>query len=240
MEGRNVAVCFLFYFLISSQCAIVNASSVAMNPNTCLQGSPGLPGRNGVNGHNGLQGRDGRDGAKGEKGVAGPPGPRGERGERVPSGTHTDHRNWKQCAWRYYDGRDIGLIKRSSRARSARGRAPWVRKWVRVRDDTALRVVYQRNLYLGGCALCCKRRFITFNGAECSGPLPIDAVLWIRNKDEKNHRPGLIEGYCNKIHKGKIRVGINIGNCAGYGNSNGQTGWNSFSRLIIEEVPRSQ
>ena len=30
MEGRNVAVCFLFYFLISSQCAIVNASSVAM------------------------------------------------------------------------------------------------------------------------------------------------------------------------------------------------------------------
>ena len=30
---------------------------------------------------------------------------------REPSGTDTDHRNWKQCAWRYYDGRDIGLIK---------------------------------------------------------------------------------------------------------------------------------
>ena len=30
---------------------------------------------------------------------------------RGPSGTDTDHRNWKQCAWRYYDGRDIGLIK---------------------------------------------------------------------------------------------------------------------------------
>ena len=79
-----------------------------------------------------------------------------------------------------------------------------------------------------------------FNGAECSGPLPIDAVLWIRNKDEDNHRPGFIEGYCNNIHKGKIRVGINIGNCAGYGNSDGNTGWNSFSRLIIEEVPGSQ
>ena len=30
---------------------------------------------------------------------------------RGPSGTDTDYRNWKQCAWRYYDGRDIGLIK---------------------------------------------------------------------------------------------------------------------------------
>ena len=77
----------------------------------CLQGSPGLPGRNGVNGHNGLPGRDGRDGAKGDKGVAGTPGPRGVKGDVGPSGTDTDHRNWKQCVWRSQDGRDIGLIK---------------------------------------------------------------------------------------------------------------------------------
>ncbi|CAH3188917.1 unnamed protein product, partial [Porites lobata] len=64
----------------------------------------------------------------------------------------------------------------------------------------------------------------TFNGAECSGPLPIDAVLWIVNTGENNHRPGFIEGYCKNIHKGKIRVGINIGNCAGYGKSNGSPG----------------
>ena len=110
----------------------------------------------------------------------------------------------------------------------------------KTKDDTALLVVFQGNFYLTGCGGCCKRWFITFNGAECSAPLPIDAVLWIGNKHEDNHRPGLIEGYCNKIHKGKIRVGINNGNCAGYGNSTRQTGWNSFSRLIIEEVPRSQ
>ena len=66
-------------------------------------------------------------------------------------------------------------------------------------------------------------------------PLPIDAVLWIGNTGENNHRPGFIEGYCNNIHKGKIRVGINIGNCKGYGNSNGQTGWNSVSRLVIKK-----
>ena len=75
---------------------------VTQNSNTCLQGSPGLPGRNGVNGHNGSPGRDGRDGAKGEKGAVGAPG---------SSGTDTDHWNWKQCAWKNNDRRDIGLIK---------------------------------------------------------------------------------------------------------------------------------
>ncbi|CAH3188914.1 unnamed protein product, partial [Porites lobata] len=191
------------------------------------QGSPGLPGRNGVNGHNGSPGRDGRDGAKGEKGVAGTPGSRGAKGEMGASGTDTDHRNWKQCAWKSNDGRDIGLIKAFS-----------------ITNNRHIKISSQplcfTCLFSYWCANCCKRWFITFNGAECSGPLPIDAVLWIRNKDEDNHRPGFIEGYCNNIHKGKIRVGINIGNCAGYGNSNGYTGWNSVSRLIIEEVPRSQ
>lgn len=90
------------------------------------------------------------------------------------------------------------------------------------------------------CDSCCKRWFVTFNGAECSGPLPIDVVLWIRNKDEDNHRPGAIEGYCENIHKGRIRVAINIGNCPGYRDSDGYTGWNSVSRLIIEEVPKPQ
>jgi len=46
-------------------------------------------------------------------------------------------------------------------------------------------------------------------------------ALWIRNKDEDNHRAGAIEGYWDNIHKGNILVGINIGNCAGCGNSNG-------------------
>ena len=107
------------------------------------------------------------------------------------------------------------------------------------KDDTALRVVYQGNIYLQG-NIRCKRWFITFNGAECSGPLPIDVAWSMVGRSQESHKPGSIEGYCDKIHKGKIRVGINIGNCAGYGNSEGHTGWNSVSCLIIEEVPRSQ
>ena len=110
------------------------------------------------------------------------------------------------------------------------------------KDDSALRVVYQGTfwLYCNDGNSCCKQWFITFNGAECSGPLPIDVVWWMASSSHESHKPGAIEGYCDNIHKGKIRVGINIGNCPGYGNSNGNTGWNSVSRLIIEEVPRSQ
>jgi len=202
------------------------SSNSSKNTNTCLQGSPGLPGVPGRNGHNGLPGRDGRDGAKGDKGAIGSIGSRGQKGDAGKNGADADHRNWKQCAWRSGDGRDIGLIKDCV--------------FDKRKGDTALRVVYQGNFYLGGCNGCCKRWFITFNGAECSGPLPIDVVWWMASSSQHTHKLGAIEGYCDNIHKGKIRVGINIGNCAGSGNSNGYTGWNSVSRLMIEEIPRSQ
>ena len=63
--------------------------------------------------------------------------------------------------------------------------------------------------------------------------------MWIRSSSQDNHLPGATEGYYNNIGKGKIRVGINIGNLR-KANSDGQTGWGTVSRLIIEEVPRSQ
>ena len=58
------------------------------------------------------------------------------------------------------------------------------------------------------------------------------------NKDL--HRVRHIEGHCNNIHKGKVRVGFWIGNCASYGNADGHTGWNSVSRIFVEEVPKAQ
>ena len=65
-----------------------------------------------MNGHNGLPGRDGRDGAKGEKGLSGPSGPRSFKGEAGPVGKiAAEQRNWKQCAWKKEESKDIGLIK---------------------------------------------------------------------------------------------------------------------------------
>ena len=106
--------------------------------------------------------------------------------------------------------------------------------------DTALHVYWTGTLRVhhnGGC----KRWYFTFNGAECSTPLPIEGVVYVRSKTVNPHRVRHIEGYCNKIHKGKVRVGFWVGKCQGYnGNYDAYTGWNSVSRIFVEEVPKAQ
>ena len=58
---------------------------------------------------------------------------------------------------------------------------------------------------------------------------------------ESPHRVRHIEGHCNNIHKGKVRVGFWVTNCAGYsGSYDAYTGYNSVSRIFIEEVPKPQ
>ena len=79
-------------------------------------------------------------------------------------------------------------------------------QFTKIKDNTTLHVVFQGNIHLENCGSCSKRWFITFNGAECSGPLPIDAALWIKNRNTEDYRPGAIEGYCENIRKGNIRV----------------------------------
>ena len=54
------------------------------------------------------------------------------------------------------------------------------------------------------------------------------------------HRHRHIEGYCDKVLKGHVRVGFWVGNCPSYGNADAYTGWNSVSRIVIEEVPPPQ
>ena len=89
-----------------------------------------------------------------------------------------------------------------------------------------------------GCNGCCKRWFVTFNGIECT-PVPIDVVVYMANQDGKwgdLHRPRVLTGHCKIPKSGKVTVGFNIGNCPGRGNSDGNTGWNSSTRIMIEEL----
>ena len=79
-------------------------------------------------------------------------------------------------------------------------------QFTKIKDDTALRVVYQGNVYVGGCADCCKRWFITFNGAECSGPMPIDAALWIGNIDETTTDPGSLRATVTTYTRAKSEL----------------------------------
>ena len=51
------------------------------------------------------------------------------------------------------------------------------------------------------------------------------------------HRVGQIEGVCERVPKGIVRVGFSVGNCDGYGTADAFTGWNSVSRIYVKEVP---
>ena len=54
------------------------------------------------------------------------------------------------------------------------------------------------------------------------------------------HRVRHIEGVCEKIHKGTVRVGFWVGKCAGRKLADAHTGWISVSRMYVEEVTLPQ
>ena len=61
---------------------------------------------------------------------------------------------------------------------------------------------------------CCSRWYFTFNGAECSSPGSIVGIVYMGiGKKQNLHRTGHIEGHCDNIHKGKVRVGFWVGSC---------------------------
>ena len=108
---------------------------------------------------------------------------------------------------------------------------------------TGLRVFWSCTLRLYNCHHCCRRWYFTFNGAECSTPGAIEGVVYMIHGHgaKKNlHRVRHIEGVCEKIHKGTVRVGFWVGNCARFGSADAYTGWNSVSRIYVEEVPPPQ
>ena len=108
--------------------------------------------------------------------------------------------------------------------------------------DTALHVYFAGNLKTAWCASCCSRWYFTFNGAECSSPGSIDGAFYMttgKNQYLLRHRH--IEGHCNNIHKGKVRVEFWVGKCTtGQKGADASTGWHSMSRIFIEEVPKAQ
>ena len=110
-------------------------------------------------------------------------------------------------------------------------------------DTTGLRVFWSGTLRLSNCHHCCRRWYFTFNGAECSTPGAFDGVVFmVHGSGTKKdlHCVRHIEGVCEKIHKGTVRVGFWVGNCAGFGSADAYTGWNSVSRIYVEEVPPPQ
>jgi len=122
-------------------------------------------------------------------------------------------KNWKECAWKNVnDGKDHGLIKECVFTKNF--------------SDTSLHVAWTGALRVYNCKGCCKRWYFTFNDAECSAPLPIDGIVYLDNVNNGQNpaRVRHIDGHCNNIHKGRVRVGF----------------WNSVSRIFVEEVSKAQ
>ena len=73
--------------------------------------------------------------------------------------------------------------------------------------------------------------------------MTIEAVVyskWPSGKSNLLHHRSF-EGYCENIPRGKITVELWVGQCdGGYTLGEATTGWNSVSRIMIEEVPRPQ
>ena len=88
----------------------------------------------------------------------------------------------------------------------------------------------------------CNRWYFKFNGNECSGPLPIDSVLYINWSGGKSQiiRSHFFEGFCENLPRGTVLVELWVGKCPVFAVGNAYTGWNSVSRIMIEEVPPTQ
>jgi hypothetical protein len=89
-------------------------------------------------------------------------------------------------------------------------------------------------------ARACSRWYFTFDGAECTNPATIEGIVYVEFTSENPSRHRHIEGYCNEVPKGRIRVGLWIGRCGGHRLGDGNSGWGSTSRIIVEEVPPPQ
>ena len=64
----------------------------------------------------------------------------------------------------------------------------------------------------------------------------------MENINDNPHRPRQIEGFCENIPSGSIRVAVHVGNCAWSPSTtfDRHSGWRSVSRIMIEEYPQSQ
>ncbi|RMX49375.1 hypothetical protein pdam_00018211 [Pocillopora damicornis] len=130
-------------------------------------------------------------------------------------------KNWKECTWNNLDdSKDQGLIKFY---------------FLTYRNACSPRIFLTPTCLLDW-STDNKRWYFTFNGAV---PQPIDGIVYLGGAAQNPHRVRHIEGHCNNVHKGKVRMGFWVGNCRGLRNADANTGWNSVSRIFIEEQPQS-
>lgn len=194
-------------------------------------------------GHDNLRGPPGRDGLPGiggNPGVPGVPGIPGKDGQPGSCKCNEDLKstirsgelfipNIHQCAWN-----KLSYALEAGKVQTCTFKKRLFHTALKVEWYGSIRVVCSRD------SPCCNRWYITFNGAECSNPMTIDGLVFIQdhNATINIHRSTTIAGICNEIPEGIINVALWTGECDGsYPTGPSRTGWNSASRLIIQEIP---
>ncbi|XP_066923446.1 collagen triple helix repeat-containing protein 1-like [Clytia hemisphaerica] len=192
-----------------------------------IDGRDGVDGRDGRNGREGRPGRNGMNGVDGKDGINGTNGTNGINGTDGTDGKNAMQRNWKECSWnRQNIIKRQGVIQKCNMKKSS--------------AITYLKVIISVNTKVDYCNKCCKRWYVTFNGVECS-PVPIDIIVFLEsNANHDAHRPRIITGHCEVSQTGPVEVALNVGNCVGYGDAHAETGWNSSTRIYVEEIGQPQ
>ena len=111
----------------------------------------------------------------------------------------------------------------------------------KLKSDTTLKVSFQGVMRVAGNSKC-NRWYIKFNGNECNGPMTIEGIVynnWSSGNPNLHHHRSF-EGYCENISQGAVRVELWLGQCGSSPLGDAYTGWNSVSRIMIEEVSRPQ
>ncbi|XP_066930896.1 collagen triple helix repeat-containing protein 1-like [Clytia hemisphaerica] len=223
---RQIILVITLLAILTLTQAMMKGSSAHGFNNYC--GKDGRDGRDGKDGKDGI-GKDGKDGRDGRNGINGKDGVNGKDGKNGKDGTAAK-KNWKECAWyNIADDKDHGVVKSCSFKKNS--------------TSTYMKVVVSSGMRITNCNQCCKRWFVTFDGHECA-PVPIDGIVYMHegtgNRYKNQHRPQVITGHCKISKSNIINVALNVGNCNGYGNVDAQTGWNSATRIQIEEVDEPQ
>ena len=165
------------------------------------------------------------------------------KGEKGDNGNNPT--NWRQCVWRREDTKNEGLIQVNAldlviiNILHVFDQECTFQK----RDSaTALKVAYAGNtrVYCNDWR-CCGRWYITFNGKECSAPMAIDGVVLSEKSGVHRHHHRHIEGFCENIASGLVKIAVHVGECKSVTTKSFRSsGWQSVSRIMIEEYPHSQ
>ena len=103
-------------------------------------------------------------------------------------------------------------------------------------SSSHLLVTISTNIRIYECGKCCKRWFVTFDGKECV-PHSIDQSMFTSSSPNQGFYPLTLKGLCNINKRGLVKVGLSVGHCEDHkSNINGDTGFQTTTRIFIEEV----